>query len=353
MNRILIIKPSSLGDIVHALPTFSALQWTFPSAQIDWLVKAQWAGLLERVEGIGRIWRIPPGLRGWASMIRPLRATAFDVIVDLQGLLRTGVMGWLAGASRRIGFTNAREGSRWFYTETVPVPTVEMHAVDRYLLVAATLGARRPSSRELSFGLKPLAEDRRTIAELLGAHGLQSGDRWIAISPAARWQTKHWPVESFARTADRIQDEGLGRVALIGSVEDRPTARELLRLMRTPALDLTGATPLWLLPALLESTAMLVTNDSGPMHVAAAVGTPVVALFGPTSATRTGPYGASHIVLQEALPCSPCFSRRCGNPVDRECLMRITPDRVVSAVRERLKVKVEAVRKVEVQTKAE
>ena len=335
-RRILIIKPSSLGDIVHALPTFIALKTAYPSTRIDWLVKAQWAGLLERVEGIGHLWRIQAGVSGWLSVIRPLRAAGYDLIVDLQGLFRSGMTAWLTGSPRRVGFTTAREGSSWFYTERVAVPSSEMHAVDRYLLVASALDATSVSTTELTFGLRPSTDDHRIIAELLGRYDLLQVGRWIALSPSARWPTKRWSLESFAKVADLIQADGLGPVGIIGGPEDRPLARQILHLMRKPAADLTGSTPVGLLPALLQSAALLVSNDSGPMHVAAAVGTPVVALFGPTSATRTGPYGHRHLVIHHKVPCSPCFSRRCFNRIERECLSSIDPEGVARAVRQQL-----------------
>jgi heptosyltransferase I len=129
----------------------------------------------------------------------------------------------------------------------------------------------------------------------------------------------------------------MGPVGIIGGPTDRRIAERMLSLMQKPAANLAGTVPVGLLPALLQSAALLVTNDSGPMHVAAALGTPVVALFGPTSPIRTGPYGAGHVVLEQKLPCRPCFSRRCVNAVEHECLTSITPDQVVTAVRETLK----------------
>src|SRR5947199_191259 len=242
-RRILIIKPSSLGDVVHALPTLAALRQTFPHAHIAWLVKRQWAGLLERVEGLDAVWPVESGVTGWVSAIRRLRAARFDLAVDLQGLLRSGAMARLAGC----------------------------------------------------------------------------------------------PPEFFATTMDHLQEKGLGRVVLIGGPDDRAAAQAVKGLLRTVPMDLTGATAPGLLPALLESAALLLTNDSGPMHVAAAMGTPVVALFGPTSPTRTGPYGNGHRVLRSGVPCSPCFSRTCRNTVYLECLKTISPDKVIEAVRDQLK----------------
>ena len=175
------------------------------------------------------------------------------------------------------------------------------------------------------------------VVQLLARHGIPSGEAWIAVNPSARWATKRWACERFAAAADELQRSGTGRIVLIGGPEARPEAHAVMSRMQTPAVDLTGETEVALLPALLKSAAALLTNDSGPMHVAAAVGTPVVAVFGPTSPVRTGPYGTSHRILRTGIPCSPCFSRTCRNPVQLECLVGIGPDKASAAVRELLK----------------
>ena len=336
-RRILFIKPSSLGDVVHAMPTVAALRRRFPRASITWLVKRQWADIVERMEGVDELCIVEPGLAGWLSQVPRLRATGFDLVIDLQGLFRSGAMGWLSGCKTRIGFANAREGSPCFYTQTVPLPTPDMHAVDRCLLVAQALGASLEGEPEFRF--RPLRDDQALVADLLGRQGLSVDDSWIAMSVSARWATKRWPRESFAAVADRLQQEGLGRVVLIGGPDERADAQAVKQLMRTMPADLTGQTSTGLLPALLQAASLLITNDSGPMHVAAAVRTPIVALFGPTSPARTGPYGAQHRVLTSGVPCSPCFSRQCRNHMRLECLTSLSPDLVMEAARAQLAVR--------------
>ena len=339
-RRILFIKPSSLGDIVHALPTLAVLRQSFPQARIAWLVKRQWADLLERAEGLDRVWPVGPAMAGWLSEIPALRAERFDLAVDLQGLFRSALMARLAGCPARVGFANGREGSPFFYTQRVAVPTPEMHAVDRYLLVADALGAARPAAPQFRFRISQA--DREQVADALGRTGVKTGSTWVAMNVSARWPTKRWPMESFAAVADRLHREG-GRVVLIGGPDDRADAQAVKSLAQSSSIiDLTGMTPLGLLPALLQSASAFVTNDSGPMHVAAAVGTPVVALFGPTSPVRTGPYGKHHRVLTHRVQCSPCLSRRCVNAVERECLTGIEPALVVEAVRNLLAVRAQA-----------
>jgi len=336
-RRILFIKPSSLGDIVHAMPVLAALRRRFPLVSVTWLVKRQWAGVVERIEGVDDICVVAPGLAGWLSQVPRLRAQGFDLAVDLQGLFRSGAMAWLSGCATRIGFANAREGSPWLYTHRVPVPATEMHAVDRYLLVARALGAQAQGEPEFRF--RPLSDDRSLVADLLSRQGMPADASWIAMNVSARWATKRWPRESFAAVADRLQQEGVGRVVLIGGPDEQADTEAVRRLMRTAPADLTGQTKVGLLPALLQAASLLITNDSGPMHVAAAVGTPVVALFGPTSPVRTGPYGRPHLALTSGVACSPCFSRQCRNQVQLECLTGISPARVLEAARTQLAVR--------------
>lgn len=329
-SRILLVKPSSLGDIVHAFPVVSALKAQWPGAHLTWVVKRQWAELVERAEGVDRVWPVEGTVGSWLEQAWALRAERFDLAIDLQGLFRSGALARLSGAPVRIGFANGREGSPWFYTRRVEVPTVEMHAVDRYLLVAAALGIRVPGSPQFRF--KILDADTAVVRGLFQSKGVSLDQPWIALNVSARWPTKRWFPASFAAVLDRLHQEGLGPVVVIGSAGDRHGAEQLRTLTNSPFLDLTGAVPLGSLPALLSKAVAMITNDSGPMHIAAALGVPVAAIFGPTSAIRTGPYGAGHRVLTGAVPCRPCFSRVCRHTPEMECLHLVTPDDVVVAV---------------------
>ena len=335
-HHILLIKPSSLGDIVHAMPTCAAIRRAYPKARLTWLVKREWAGLVERIDGVDRVWPVKSTLKGWLSQVSSLRAEQFDLVMDLQGLFRSAAIGWFSGSPLLVGFANGREGSPRFYSHRVPVPQLEMHAVDRYLLVAKAVGAAESGSPEFRFRIPQ--NDYDEVDRVLSRSGVTPGTSWVAMNVSARWQTKRWPPASFAEVADQLQQEGFGAVVMIGGPDERAEVAEVNRMMKTPAIDLAGATTVGLLPALLSRASLLITNDSGPMHIAAAIGTPVVALFGPTSAIRTGPYGLGHRVLTTELSCRPCLSRTCQNPVQLECLTRITPEQVFAVVRDQLTV---------------
>jgi lipopolysaccharide heptosyltransferase I len=333
IRRILFIKPSSLGDIVHALPAFAALRARYPDADITWLVKKQWAPLLSRVEGLNRVWPVEGRFFHWLAQVPSLRAEQFDVTLDLQGLLRSALVARLCGAPVRVGFAAAREGSPAFYTRRVTVPSRDMHAVDRYLSMVRTLDV---PTQPPQFPLRRSADDDAAIMRLLQEAGVPPAGRCIAMNPSARWVTKRWPPARFAAVADALQERGFGRIVLVGGRDDRSVGEEIKALMRSRAADLIGRVELQLLPTLFRSVSALISNDSGPVHIAAAVGTPVVAVFGPTDPARTGPYGTGHVVLTADVGCRPCFDRVCRQADQLTCLTSIIPADVVQAVERRL-----------------
>jgi len=328
--RILLIKPSSLGDIVHALPVVSAIKAQWPGSHLTWVVKRQWADLVERAEGIDRVWPLDMTVSSWIREGLMLRAQRYNVAIDLQGLFRSGILAWLSGAPVRVGFTNGREGSPWFYTRRVPVLSPDVHAVDRYLSVSAALGASLPDKPR--FGFKLLEEDMAAVREITERRGFSVDRPWIVMNIGARWPTKRWPLESFAAVVDQLHEARRDPLVMIGGSEERAVTKKLKALTKSPFIDLSGEIPLGCLPALLSTSTAMITNDSGPMHIAAALGIPVIAMFGPTSAARTGPYGTGHHVLSGQVSCSPCFSRVCRHSPEMECLHVVTPAQVVEAV---------------------
>ena len=334
--RILLIKPSSLGDIVHTFPVVSAIKAQWPGMHLTWVVKRQWAELVERAEGVDRVWPVDMTVNSWVREGLALRAERFDLALDLQGLFRSGVLGWFSGAPTRVGFANGREGSPWFYTNPVPVAQPDVHAVDRYLSLLGVLGVRRPEKPQFRF--KFLKEDIATVRAICHRQGFAVDRPWIAMNIGARWPTKRWPLTAFAAVLDQLHAAQLDPVVIVGSSDERLYANQLRTLTASPFVDLCGQVPLGCLPALLSTASTMVTNDSGPMHIASALGVPVVALFGPTSAIRTGPYGDGHHVLTGQVPCSPCFSRVCRHVHELECLHLVKPTQVVDAVRQRLRV---------------
>ncbi|MGD0061688.1 MAG: glycosyltransferase family 9 protein [Verrucomicrobiia bacterium] len=312
--QILIIKPSSLGDVVHALPTVNLIRRKYPQAHISWLVNDTLTSLLQRCPIIDEI--IPFERRRFGSLtqlphfrnfLATLKGRHFDIAIDLQGLLRSGIISWATRAPRRIGLSDAREGARFFYNEIVRVPRA--HAVDRYLLAAQHLGC---DSTPVEF---PLGGSRSVTSEGL-----------IGVNPSARWATKLWGNDKFAELIRRLPSE---RVVLTGSAVEREQIDKIAQGRR----NLVGQTDLFQLAELYRRCQVVVTNDSGPMHLAAAVGTPVVAIFGPTDPALTGPYGDRHVVLRAGVRCSPCFKDSCANKVHMECMKLITVEQVLEAAK--------------------
>jgi len=243
----------------------------------------------------------------FGSFLAALRGRHFDITIDLQGLLRSGVISWATRAPRRIGLSDAREGARWFYNEIVRVPRA--HAVDRYLLAARHLGC---DSAPIEF---PLGVSKSVISEGL-----------VAVNPSARWTTKLWGHDRFAELIRRLPS---ARVVLTGSAAERESIDKIAQGRR----NLAGQTDLFQLAELYRRCQVVIANDSGPMHLAAAVGTPVVAIFGPTDPALTGPYGGQHVVLRAGIPCSPCFKDSCANNVPMECMKRVTVEQVLEAAK--------------------
>ncbi len=337
-RKILLIKLSAIGDVVHTIPVLNKLRRRYPEAQLDWLVTPAIAELLRHNPAISNViefaredwstpWRLTPYV-SYARLALKLRAAGYDLVVDMHGQLRTAAFTLATGAPVRIGFDRprarvwdasprsfpvearkhawqgAREGSWIAYTHHIPVPTLNLHAVDRYLSIGPILGLE-DGPPDFSFPI-PQAADAR-IALLLGRHGIGDADL-VTLAPGTIWETKRWGNDKFAEVARYFMQNGFA-VTLIGSRRERSVCDEVARLA-PGAVNLAGETTLTELAALVRRSAMSVTNDSGPMHLAVALDRPVVSVFGPTDPIWIGPYGRADAVLQAKIPCSPCYLRQ-------------------------------------------
>ena len=335
--RILIIKPSSLGDVVHALPILAAARKTYPQAHIAWLINENFAPflvnhpLLDDVipfhrRHYGRMWRSPRSFLDFWSFVLDLRKQRFDLILDLQGLIRSGLTAFFSGAPRRFGLADAREYAWLFYTNRVHCPPGVEHAVDKNVHLARSAGLEIETPEfPLALRSEEYDDARRLLAGAAG-HPLES---FLAVLPGARWPSKLWPEENIARLIDRAQDAGLPPVVLLGAPDERESARRIIAACRSKVADLVGRTTLRQLSATIDLARAVVCHDSGPMHIAAALNKPIVALFGPTNPTRTGPYSPAARVLSHPIECSPCYRRSCPFGHQR-CLRDLTPDTVCS-----------------------
>jgi lipopolysaccharide heptosyltransferase I len=332
--KVLLLKPSSLGDVIQALPVLRHLKRHLPHSEIFWWIDSALAPLLEGDPDLAGLipferkrWASP---RYWPEMFRSIRHTRtqhFDWVIDLQCLARSAAFAWLADGKFLIGLDEVREGARGFYDQAVRRASFHTHAVDWYLAVLKPLGV--PADQPFTW-----LPERPAVAAAVQTKWPATGARWIALQPGARWDNKRWPAEAFSelvRTLSREAPEV--RFAILGSRDDQAIGRLIAQAAPGACLNLCGQTTLPEMIELVRRCELMVTNDTGPMHVAAALGKPLVALFGPTEPRRTGPYGRLGDVLRVDLPCSPCLSARCTYAKPNECLKAISPGLVLARVR--------------------
>lgn len=324
--KILILKPSSLGDVVQALPVLRLLKRHLPDAEIFWWLDAALAPLLKGdpdLAGVVRFerrrWAAPIHWPEMLRSVRWLRAQKFDWVIDLQCLARSGAFAWLTNGQLLVGLDDPREGARGFYDVIVPRASYHTHAVDWYLAVLPRLGV----PQHWDFTWLP---ERPAVAAAVKAKWNMDGARWIALQPGARWANKRWPVEHFAQSLRQLAAHFTdAHFVILGGNEDKPLGDALARAAPERCLNLAGQTSLPEMVEWVRRCELMVTNDTGPMHVAAALRKPVVALFGPTEPRRTGPYGQLEHVVQHPLPCAPCLKSSCTYAQPLECLTAISP----------------------------
>jgi heptosyltransferase-1 len=331
--KILILKPSSLGDVIQALPVLRLLKAHQPADQIYWWLSDDLAELLEGDPDLSglilfqrRRWALPLNWQELFQSLRQIRAERFDWVIDLQGLARSGLVSWLAHSGLSIGVEDWREGAPAFYDVVVPRPSPLTHAVDWYLEVLKAL--RIPV--HWNFNWLPERPQLRASFEKKWSLGNAC---WIVLIPGARWTNKQWPVESYRQLASKLssQRDDL-RFVILGSAGDADLGQSIASGAPHRCLDLTGQTSLSEMIQWLRLSSVVVTNDTGPMHIAAALDKPVVALFGPTEPRRTGPYRQLDRVLRVPLPCAPCLKRICHFERPLECLRGISPQAVLEKV---------------------
>jgi lipopolysaccharide heptosyltransferase I len=342
-RRVLLVKPSAIGDVVHALPVAATLRRRYPNIELDWLVEEEAADLVRGHPAISEV--VVSGRRRWGRQLWPprrllatlgevralaavLRGRRYDAVLDLQGLIKSALYVVTTRAPVRIGFAEGREGATWCLTHQVIAPPQPVHAVERYLALAAAVDATE-AVRDFHIALGPevAVETASRIARVPRPR--------VVLHPAARWRTKLWEPEKWQKVAATLRGEGCGLI-VTGGRQDAAQVGAILRGLDPPPLSLVGRLTLKELAALLGEVELMITVDSGPMHVAAAMGTPVVALFGSTDPVRTGPVGPG-TVLHHALPCSPCLHRRCRIPDTYRCMREITAGEVLAAARRLLR----------------
>ncbi len=337
MNNILIVRLGAMGDIVHAIPFAAALRAEMPYARIDWLVDVKHRELVDLVPIVSR--RIAISTRGLSAArprrqllaaIRDLRAARYDVAFDLQGLVKSAVLARLAGAGQTVGFARAhlREAAAaLFYSRTAAADDTG-HVIRKNLALLEAIGLHDARIRfPLTVPPSPVAD---AIRERLG----RGPERhFVVVNPGAAWPNKQWPAEAFGAVAAGLHaSRGLRTLVLWGPGE-QPLAHAVVDASNGAA-EMAPPTGIKDLVAIARVASLFISGDTGPLHVAAAVGTPLVALFGPTRPERNGPIAENDLVLSRAQACRCSYERRCRLP--RPCLFDITVDDVIGAAERRL-----------------
>lgn len=339
--NILIVKLSAIGDVIHTLPSLGALRGLYPGAHITWVVEEAAADLIKNHPYLDEVlisrrkkWskdfrdgQCRQAFAGARSFVRDLRKRHYDLVVDFHGLFKSAMIVFLSGGKRKLGYDSWQELSGCFLNEKIP-EDMNKHAVDRYLDFPRHLGARIDSV-QFVLPSNPKAEERTKI--LMRQYALED-KKFIAVNPIALWETKLWSNEKFAQLADLISNELHMKVVFTGS--NKEELEQITPFMMSDGINLGGETSLPELAGLYKRARLVISTDSGPMHLAAAVGTPVIAIFGPTDPDRTGPYGAGHMVIMAGLDCSPCLLKKCST---KKCMEEITPQQVFTAVKKMIK----------------
>lgn len=329
VNRILIVKPSALGDIVHSLPFLYAVKQRFPWARIDWVVAHGLHRFLEGHPMINRLWVIKKDQwKQWGNLRRTLgeinslrkglSARKYDVCIDLSGLFRSGLITGFSKAPVRIGFKESDEGSPLFYTDKIH-GSMKIHAIDRYLKIAEYMGCE---TNKIVYPFAPYDQNPPICRTLPG--------QYIVMSPSAGKPANRWHAEKFGELASKLDLP----VVVIASRAEAQIAETVVANARGNAVSIAGQTGLKDLLAVIRRARYFICNDTGPMHMAAALNIPVFAIFGPANPVRTGPYGKKHRVIQKDLTCAPCYAKHPCTKYQFRCMDGLSVDEVLNAIRE-------------------
>jgi len=339
MDNFLIIRLSSLGDVIHTLPAFSALRKKYPEAKIFWIVEENGKEILDLVQGLDRIvpvtlkrWKLGSG-RFWRDFTRLKKEirNKNQVAIDFQGLVKSGFMAYISGASRRIGFhrKNLRERqASIFYTENLAEVSENDHVISKNLKLLSLLGIEEAG---YEFPLRLPEKSSQNVQRILEKLGYESQKKLVVLNVGAAWETKRWYVDRWIQLVKKIGNDRIFPVLLWGSGVEQELAE---RVSQAAGIPLVPSLSLKEVMALIQMASVLVSGDTFALQAACALGRPVVGLFGPTNPNRNGPFGERDRVIFHELECSHCYKRVCSR---LECLDRITPEEVAAKCREILK----------------
>jgi len=337
-NNILVIKLSAIGDVIHTLPAVHALRQNNPGAKITWIVEKPSYNLLTNNPDIDQIivfekpkFKTLSGLiHNGPAFTRHLRERRFDLVVDFQGLFKSAAISLLSGAANKVGYCDMRELSH-LISRPLCGPNSKGHVIERYLDVVRELGG---NVDKIVFPISISENEEQRAEALLSEARINPGEPFVVLVPGTNWATKCWPPEHYAKLIDLLEEAGY-RCVLAGGPAESDIAEQIVKLSSAGPANLTARTSLKELAHIFKRSRAFVGGDTGPMHLAVAVGTPAVTLFGPTDPARNGPYQGKNVILQVDRECKNCWKRRC----DKRCLEMIQPfqvfDGVISVMRKR------------------
>ena len=327
-QRILFILLGAIGDVIRALPLLTRVRRAYPSAHITWAVEPAAAPLLDYHPALNDVllYHRSRGPRAFFPFLQHVRHQHFDLVLDLQRHLKSGIVSFWSGAPTRIGFHrhNTKEGNWLFNTHTIDaIPDFSLK-LGQYLKFAEALGLPNDG---VSFDLRLRPEEEQRVDTLLA----ETPRPFAAFFLGSRWPSRFWFPQATAEVAQALQQEyGMG-VVLVGGQSEVAFAQQVCAATREKLTNLSGKTTLRDLIGIFSRARLTMGPDSGPMHLAAATGVPVISLWGATSPIRSAPWGSEAFVLQGPAACSPCYTRHC--PIGRACMQRITPDHVMQKAR--------------------
>lgn len=328
-KNILIIKMSSLGDVIHAIPAVVALRELYTTARITWIVEPGFAGLIPLGSIVDEIIFFEKsqlksqGCLGKLKFLRALRqklhSHKFDLVIDFQGLFKSSLVALLSGCNNRIGYCEMREGS-FLVTKSIVGENSQAHVIERYLDVTRYLGS---TVQQGKFVLPDLTIEEQWLQKSLQVKNFQR--QYVVFAPGTSWLTKEWPIEHYINLAKNLISDGYA-IIIVGGKNDIDKGQAIAeKLPQEFVLDLTGVTSLKELAMVIKNSLIYISGDTGPLHIAVATGAKIIALYGPTKPKRTGPYGDNAIVLQADIPCQYCLKKTCD---DIKCMREITVDKV-------------------------
>ncbi|MDA2909721.1 lipopolysaccharide heptosyltransferase II [Nitrospiraceae bacterium AH_259_D15_M11_P09] len=339
LKRLLVRTPNWIGDAVMSEPALSAVRKLFPSAEITWLAKPAIAELFQGHPACDKVVVYEDrgrhsGITGKWALAETLRGQRYELAILLQNAFEAAMLAFLSGIPRRFGY--ATDGRKFLLSDPVVKPTTTRHQVDYFLDMLRPLGVEGPASAPQ---LYLTAQEEREMEQRLAQFGIGEADCLVGLNPGSIYGgAKRWLPDRFAETADRLVRESGAkriRVVIVGARGEETLGQAINERMAAKPIVLSGRTSIRQLMAVIKRCSLFITNDTGPMHIAAAFSVPVVAIFGPTDWRTTAPLGAAHSIVRHEVECAPCLLREC--PIDHRCMTRVTVDEVCEAALKRLR----------------